>query len=136
MHHFSLSHILPHLIDLAIAYILAVPIGWDRERSAKSAGLRTFPLVSIACCGFVVAPEHLNDDNLTRVVQGIVGGIGFIGAGAILRQGEAVTGTATAASVLATGAVGVAVGIGAYDVGVIISLLTFVTLRYLKRMNQ
>src|ERR1044072_3790765 len=136
MHHFSLSHILPHLIDLAIAYILAVPIGWDRERSAKRPGFRTFPLVSIACCGFVVAPEHLNDDNLTRVVQGIVGGIGFIGAGAILRQGEAVTGTATAASVLATGAVGVAVGVGAYDAAVIISLMTILTMRYLKRINQ
>ena len=75
----------------------------------------------------------MSDDNLTRVVQGIVGGIRFIGAGAILRHGEAVTGTATAASVLATGAVGVAVGVNAYDVAVIISLMTFLTLHFLKR---
>jgi len=71
-------------------------------------------------------------DAMSRIIQGIVGGIGFIGAGAILRHGESVTGTATAASVLATGAVGIAVGVGELDIAVIISLLTFVTLRWMK----
>ena len=47
--------IVPHLIALAIAYILAFPIGWDREKSTRSAGLRTFPLVAMASCGFVQA---------------------------------------------------------------------------------
>lgn len=123
---------LSHLIALCFAYGLAIPIGWNRERYARSAGLRTFPLVAVACCGFVEAAEHMGADAMSRIIQGIVGGIGFIGAGAILRHGESVTGTATAASVLATGAVGIAVGVGELDIAVIISLLTFVTLRWMK----
>ncbi len=50
-------NILPHLVALALAYVLALPIGWDREREERSAGLRTFPLVAIAACGFVQAAE-------------------------------------------------------------------------------
>jgi putative Mg2+ transporter-C (MgtC) family protein len=52
-------HILPHLAALAAAYVLALPIGWDRERMDRSTGLRTFPLVAIAACGFVPATEPL-----------------------------------------------------------------------------
>jgi uncharacterized membrane protein YhiD involved in acid resistance len=93
----------PHIIALAIAYVLAIPIGWDRERSDRSAGLRTFPLVAIAACGFVQATERLiagNPEALARVVEGIIGGIGFIGGGAILKDQASVRGTATAASLL------------------------------------
>src|SRR5262252_6364228 len=73
---------------LLLAYLLAIPIGWDRERFARSAGLRTFPLVAMACCGFILAADHLGADNAARFAQGIIGGIGFIGAGAILRRGD------------------------------------------------
>ena len=99
----------PHIVALAVAYALAIPIGWDRERSERSAGLRTFPLVAIAACGFVQATERLIVDNpqaLARVVEGIIGGVGFIGGGAILKGETSVHGTATAASLWATGAVG------------------------------
>ena len=51
---------LPHFIALAVAYLLAFPIGWNREREARSAGLRTFPLVAVATCGFVQAAESLS----------------------------------------------------------------------------
>lgn len=51
--------VLPHLASLLTAYLLALPIGWDRERHERSAGLRTFPLVAIASCGFVQAAEPL-----------------------------------------------------------------------------
>ena len=124
----------PHIVALAIAYALAIPIGWDRERSERSAGLRTFPLVAIAACGFVQATERLIVDNpqaLARVVEGIIGGVGFIGGGAILKGETSVHGTATAASLWATGAVGAAVGLGSTDVAVVISVITFATLRYL-----
>ncbi|WP_301591626.1 MgtC/SapB family protein, partial [Sabulicella glaciei] len=93
---------LPHLRDLSIAYVLALVIGWNREREARSAGLRTFPLVAIASCGFVQATEmSLGEDPeaVARVVSGIVTGIGFIGAGAIMKGGDEVRGTATAASI-------------------------------------
>ena len=50
---------LPNLIALAIAYVLALPIGWNREKEARSAGLRTFPLVAVASCGFVLTAQSL-----------------------------------------------------------------------------
>ncbi|PPQ26257.1 transporter [Rhodopila globiformis] len=128
------SHILPHLAALAAAYGMALPIGWDRERSERSAGLRTFPLVAIAACGFVQATEqlvHSSPAEQTRVVAGVITGMGFIGGGAILKQGDSVHGTATAASLWATGAIGVAVGLGSYDVALVIALFTAATLRLL-----
>jgi len=57
-------NIMPHMIALAIAYVLALPIGWDREREERSAGLRTFPLVAIASCGFVRLPKRSSRGNL------------------------------------------------------------------------
>ncbi|TCH99575.1 MgtC/SapB family protein [Roseococcus sp. SYP-B2431] len=126
--------IVPHLIALGTAYALAVPIGWDRERSERSAGLRTFPLVALAACGFIQATEGItaaHPEAAARIVEGIITGIGFIGGGAIIKHGTSVFGTATAASLWATGAVGVSVGLGVYDVAVVISVMTFLTLRYL-----
>lgn len=126
--------IVPHLLSLGTAYALAVPIGWDRERNARSAGLRTFPLVAIASCGFIQASESLisgSPDALARIVEGLITGIGFIGGGAILKHGMSVKGTATAASIWATGAIGTAVGLGSYDVAVVIAIVTFLTLKLL-----
>jgi putative Mg2+ transporter-C (MgtC) family protein len=123
--------ILQHLAILAIAYVLALPIAWNREKEERSAGLRTFPLVAVASCGFVQGTEELlrgQPEAQARIIEGIIAGMGFIGGGAILKQGEAVHGTATAASLWATGAVGVATGVGAYDVAVVIAAITFLTL--------
>src|SRR5215510_1836046 len=85
-----------HLAALAFAFVLAAPIGWDREQKARSAGLRTFPLVALASCGFVQASENLlahSPDGMAKVVEGLITGIGFIGGGAILKQGTTVQGT-------------------------------------------
>lgn len=131
--------ILPHALALAIAYALAFPIGWDRERAERSAGLRTFPLVAIASCGFVQATEALlrnSPDATARVVEGLITGVGFIGGGAILKQGSTVHGTATAASLWATGAIGAAVGLGAYDVAVVVAAFTILTLRLLAPLKR
>jgi putative Mg2+ transporter-C (MgtC) family protein len=121
----------PHMVALAIAYVLALPIGWNREKAERSAGLRTFPLVAIATCGVVQATETILDNHpegTARIIEGLMTGMGFIGGGAILKTDNAVHGTATAASLWATGATGAAVGLGAYDVAVTISLMTFLTL--------
>ena len=126
--HFNL---LPHLAALAIAYALAFPIGWNREREERSAGLRTFPLVAVATCGFIQAIETLVADSpeaMARVVEGLITGMGFIGGGAILRQEDSVRGTATAASLWITGAIGAAVGLGSYDVAIVLAVLTVITL--------
>lgn len=123
--------VLPHILALLIAYVLALPIGWNREREERSAGLRTFPLVAIASCGFVQAAESLTPSSpeaMARIVEGIITGMGFIGGGAILRMKESVKGTATAASLWTTGAMGTAVGLGSYDVAVVLSGVTMATL--------
>lgn len=121
----------PHVVVMAIAYLLALPIGWNRERAERSAGLRTFPLVALATCGVIQATEHMLDghpEGSARIIEGLMAGMGFIGGGAILKTKLSVHGTATAASLWATGAVGVAAALGAYDVAIVISLFTFLTL--------
>ena len=131
--------LLPHLLALAVAYLLAFPIGWNREREERSAGLRTFPLVAIATCGFVQAAEGLAADNpeaMARIIEGLITGMGFIGGGAILRQENSVKGTATAASLWVTGAIGVAVGLGSYDVAVVLSVVTVITLWVMEPLKR
>ena len=131
--------ILPHLVALAAAYALAFPIGWNREHEERSAGLRTFPLVAVATCGFIQAAESLtasSPEAMARIVEGLITGMGFIGGGAILRLEDSVKGTATAASLWVTGAIGASVGLGSYDVAVMLSLATIVTLWLLSPLKQ
>ncbi len=130
---------LSHLVALAVAYFLALPIGWNREKEERSAGVRTFPLVAMAACGFVmIAIEVLgiDSDGQARILEGLMTGIGFIGGGAILKQGDRATGTATAASLWATGAIGAAVGYGQLDIAVILSVVTFLTLTLLAPLRK
>ena len=96
-----------HLIHLIVAFVLALPAGWDREHSERSAGLRTFSLVAVGSCGYIIAVQGGvagNPDAQSRLMQGLMTGIGFIGSGAILKEGTSVRGTATAASIWVTGA--------------------------------
>lgn len=126
------------LLQLGIAYVLAFPIGWDREREAKSAGIRTFPIVAIACCGLTMVSSHLHaptPDSQSRVLQGLITGVGFIGGGAILKDGATVSGTATAASVLNVAIVGAAVGIGDYHIATVLAIINYITLRWLKPLK-
>jgi putative Mg2+ transporter-C (MgtC) family protein len=124
-----------NLVKLAISLILALPIAWDRERSTRIMGLRTYPLVAIGCCGYVLVanaflPESAADAQ-ARVLQGLVTGIGFVGGGAILKNADHVEGTATAASIWAIGAVGVAVAHESYEIAAVIAIVIFVLLRWL-----
>ena|SRR5688572_24201317 len=130
---------LPHLAALAIAYALAMPIGWNREREERSAGLRTFPLVAVATCGFIQATETLtagSPEAMARITEGLIVGIGFIGGGAILRQSDSVKGTATAASLWVTGAIGVSVGLGTYGVAIVLAILTVITLWVMEPLKR
>ena len=132
-------NVLPHLIALAIAYALAFPIGWNREVEERSAGLRTFPLVAVACCGMVQAAETIaagNPEALARIIEGLITGMGFIGGGAILRKDDSVRGTATAASLWVTGAIGIAVGLAAYDVAIMLTVATGATLWLLPPLKK
>ncbi len=122
-----------HSLRMATAYVLALPIAWNRERASRSAGLRTFPLVAIASCGYMlVGMQVLSDTNAeARVIQGLITGIGFIGGGAILKSGGSVTGTATAASLWNTGVIGMSVAWNRLEVAVVLSAINFLTLQFL-----
>jgi putative Mg2+ transporter-C (MgtC) family protein len=135
----NVNPVLNHLTDLGIAYILALPIGWEREKGDRSAGIRTFPLVAVASCGFLLATEGVlqgHAEGRARIIEGVITGMGFIGGGAILKTGEAVRGTATAASLWATGAIGVCSALETYDIAVILSVMTFLTLRVLAPLKK
>lgn len=123
-------HIVYNLTHLAAAYLLALPIAWNREREVRSAGLRTFPLVAVASCGFMLQGMSVLSSTgaEARVMYGIITGIGFIGGGAILKEKGNVSGTATAASIWNTGAIGTAVAWQRYEIALLLSLLNFITL--------
>ena len=136
---FEPFNVLPHLVAMVIAYLLALPIGWNREREERSAGIRTFPLVAIASCGFIQAAEGITADSpeaMARIVEGIITGMGFIGGGAILHLKDSVKGTATAASLWVTGAIGVSVGLGNVDVAMMLALFGFITLYLLAPLKK
>lgn len=131
--------LLPHAEALLIAYALAFPIGWNREREERSAGLRTFPLVAVASCGVIQAAEPLtasSPEAMARIVEGLITGMGFIGGGAILRLKDSVKGTATAASLWVTGAIGAAVGLGSVDVALMLSIATCLTLWFVAPLKR
>jgi len=99
-----------------VAALLGALLGWERQRAGKSAGLRTHMLVALGAALFVLFPAEagMSIADLSRVIQGVATGIGFIGAGTILKRAEAehVEGLTTAASIWLTGAIGMAVGAG------------------------
>lgn len=128
------DEIVSHLVQLGVSFLLALPIAWDRERKERSAGLRTVTLVAVSTCGFLMAGRAsfgMNTDAESRLWQGLVTGIGFIGSGAILKTQTSVRGTATAASIWNTAAVGASVAYGNYDIAIVLSVLNYVVLRWL-----
>ena len=121
-------------LKLVAAYVLALPVGWWREKEAHTVGVRTFPLVAMASCGYVLVAVPLGHPDIaaqSRVLQGLVAGIGFIGGGAILKAEGNVHGTATAASIWNTGVLGAAVAEDRFWLALVLALLNFFTLRVL-----
>jgi len=124
---------------LALAFALAFPLGWERGRGPRSAGFRTFPIVAMASCGYALLARELpgaDAESLTRLIQGLAAGIGFIGGGAILKQKGHVQGLVTAASIWNTGAIGVAVGFGRVEIACVLSLANFVSLLVLTPLGE
>ncbi len=124
------AEIVSNLIHLVIAYVLALPVAFNREKHARSAGLRTFPLVALASCGYMLVGIQVLDETgaEARALMAIITGMGFIGGGAILKSKETVIGTATAASLWNTGAIGLAVAWGRFEIAMLLSALNFLTL--------
>lgn len=121
------------------AFLLALPIAWDRERSRRQMGLRTFPLVAVASAGYVLVGHYAlggEPQPMARIIQGLITGVGFLGGGAIVKEGLNVLGTATAASIWNTAAVGAAVAFGRWEIGVALSLTNVLVLRFLAPIKR
>jgi putative Mg2+ transporter-C (MgtC) family protein len=115
---------------ILLAYGLGLPTGWERFKHDRSAGLRTFPLVSLASCAFllVAAQPNLDAAAQSRILVGVMTGIGFIGGGSIIKEADSVHGTATAASLWNMGAIGAAVAFGNYGLALLLSGMNYLTL--------
>ncbi len=129
-------------VRLVLAVVLGGLLGYERERGHKTAGLRTHMLVSLGSAVFVLAAldAGATAGDLTRIIQGIATGIGFVGAGAILKlteQGHAqVKGLTTASSVWLTAAVGLGVGAGRLWLAVLATTLGLVILVVVHRLED
>ncbi len=131
---FSLEVLLYQIFQLGIAFILSLPIALNREMKNHGAGLRTFPLVTIASCAFMMVGINTYQDSAieARVMYGIITGMGFIGGGAIFKSEDGVKGTATAASLWNTAAIGISVAYESYETAVILSIVSFLILNFSK----
>ena len=120
------------IIRLIAATLLGAIVGYQRETAGKPAGLRTHILVTLGTTVFVLACSGfgMSSDGLSRVIQGIITGIGFIGAGSILKLNEErnIQGLTTSAGIWMTAAIGVAVGLGSLGVAMLSTLLAVIIL--------
>ncbi|MES2974094.1 MAG: MgtC/SapB family protein [Pseudomonadota bacterium] len=120
------------VLRLTIAALLGGLLGFERESKGKAAGVRTHMLVALGSALFVMIPQHagLQEAELSRVMQGIIAGIGFLGAGTILKGNdeEKVRGLTTAAGIWMTAAIGVAAGLGREATAVLSTLLALAIL--------
>ena len=121
------------VLRLVIAGLLGGLVGFEREHAEKPAGLRTLLLVCVGSALFTVASIFGFGENAdaARVAAGIVAGIGFLGAGTILRGNGAVVGITTAATIWAVAAIGLAVGAGLYLVAIVTTVIALIALRVL-----
>ncbi len=126
------------MVRLLLAALLGGIVGYEREHKGKAAGLRTHMLVAMGAALFVLVPErggmHIAD--MSRVIQGVVAGVGFLGAGAIIKRDseEQVQGLTTAAGIWMTAAIGVACGLGREAIALLATLLAIVILVMLPRV--
>jgi len=131
------SNVMETAAKMGLAYVLALPTGWQGERESQSLGIRTFPIVALTSCAYMlIAVQGSAGLGDLRALQGLMTGIGFVGGGAILKEGTSVHGTAAAASIWSTGAVGAAVAYGRIDIAVLLAILNFFTLRALLPLKR
>lgn len=124
------------LIRLALSMLLGGILGWERQQADKPVGLRTMALVAVGCAGFVIMTLEVVDwvrefnanVDPSRVLAGVIGGIGFLGAGTIIQARGSVAGVTTAAVIWVTAAIGMSCGFGLYALAVALCVLALVTL--------
>lgn len=128
------------IFRLVLAMVLGAAIGYERERRGKDAGLRTHMLVTLGATLFILVPAmgDMETADASRVMQGVVSGIGFLGAGAILKQerGQEVKGLTTAASIWVAAAIGVSIGYGREATAVATTLIALFVLAIVGRLEK
>jgi putative Mg2+ transporter-C (MgtC) family protein len=128
------------VVRLTMAAVLSGILGWQREGVGKAAGLRTHMLVALGAAIYVLAAEQagLHGDGMSRVLQGLVAGVGFLGAGAILKMSEQgqIRGLTTAAGIWLTAGIGVAAGMGQEASAVLITIFAWITLAIIPRLER
>lgn len=109
-----------------IAALLGALIGWEREQHGREAGIRTYAAVSLGACVFGLVSAHVTGaTDPTRIAAGVVTGVGFLGAGVILREQGRIAGLTTAATIWATASVGLAIAYGMYVLGMLTAVVIF-----------
>ncbi|MBU5678282.1 MAG: MgtC/SapB family protein [Candidatus Aenigmarchaeota archaeon] len=125
-----------NIVLIIIALLLSSIIGWEREKRHKPAGLRTHVLVCISTCALVIITKNHIPYDYARIIQGIITGIGFIGAGSIIAQRKQVVGITTAASILFVAVLGIIIGLGEVLLAIFITILSFLILKYFRLLEK
>lgn len=122
------------IVPMLISTVLGTLVGWERQMGRKPAGLRTHTLVCLGSTLFVLLTDHAVREfggpslDPTRIIHGVVTGVGFLGAGSILRQEGYVHGLTTAASIWMVAAIGTAVGVHSYGLAIVSTVLALLVL--------
>ncbi len=135
-------------LNLFGALLLGCLVGYERAYNGRAAGMRTYGLVCMASAALTVIagfplswyaghgmPSIAGNDP-TRIIQGIVTGVGFLGAGVIMKEGMSITGLTTAASIWASSAIGIMVGVGFYAAAIMLTLLSALCMLGLGRLES
>ena len=133
----SIPQVVRVFVRLLLAAILGGALGFEREQKGKSAGIRTHMLVALGSALFVFIPEQLGMHvaDISRVLQGVIAGVGFLGAGTIIKgkEEENVKGLTTAAGIWLTSAIGIAAGLGRESSAVLSTILALIILALVPR---
>jgi putative Mg2+ transporter-C (MgtC) family protein len=124
------------LLKILIAILIGGMIGFERELHSKAAGLRTITLITVGAAMFTILSSKFTDAATSRVASNIVTGVGFLGAGVILFAEGRIKGLTTASSVWVASALGMAVGLGQYVLGVVSALLVVIVLDLFTRLDS
>lgn len=127
-----------NILRLILAAVLAALIGYDREKQNKAAGIRTNVIVAVISCVIMILSVEVAkfsssasgvEGDPARIAAQVVSGIGFLGAGTIIKQEDKVEGLTTAASLWGVAGLGLAVGYGLYDIAITAAVIIFISLR-------
>lgn len=150
MAYWSAGEVMTNLViflNLLGSLLLGLLVGYERTYHGRAAGMRTYGLVCMASTALTVVagyPDHwfgglahtVVGADPTRVIQGIVTGVGFLGAGVIMKEGFTISGLTTAASIWAASAIGVLVGVGFYAAAMLLALMSAVSMMWMSRLEN